>query len=109
MSTLLADSFWMRSFTGRSGFDETLPVGDGRLEASFRADLEALRIDMEDWFARKFREGFSVKLRALGNDHVYSCLFGANRLIHRANLMQHSDTRGMGGGYEFRGISPEER
>jgi hypothetical protein len=57
------DSFCMRSFTGRSGFDETLPVGDGRLEASFRVDLEALRIDMEDWLTRKFGEGRPVKLR----------------------------------------------
>lgn len=57
------DSFCMRSFTGRSGFDETLPVGDGRLEAGFRVDLEALRIDMEDWLTRKFGEGRPVKLR----------------------------------------------
>ncbi len=57
------DSFCMRSFTGRSSFDETLPVGDGRLEASFRVDLGALRIDMEDWITRKFGEGRLVKLR----------------------------------------------
>jgi len=57
------DSFCMRSFTGRSGFDETLPTADGWLEASFRVDLEALRIDMEDWFTRKFGEGRPVKLR----------------------------------------------
>jgi len=57
------DSFCMRSFTGRSRFDETLPVSDGRLEASFRVDLEALRIDMEDWLGRKFGEGHPVKLR----------------------------------------------
>ncbi len=53
----------MRSFTGRSGFDETLPVSDGRLEARFRVNLEALRIDMADWLARKFGEGRPVKLR----------------------------------------------
>ena len=53
----------MRSSTGRSGFDETLQVSDGRLEASFRVDLEALRIDMEDWLGRKFGEGHPVKLR----------------------------------------------
>jgi hypothetical protein len=57
------DSFCMRSFTGRSGFDETLPVGDGWLEASFRVDLEALRIDMEAWFTRKFGDGRPIKLR----------------------------------------------
>jgi hypothetical protein len=57
------DSFCMQSFTGRSDFDETSPVSAGRLEASFRVDLEALRIDMEDWLARKFGEGRPVKLR----------------------------------------------
>lgn len=57
------DSFCMRSFTGRSAFDETLPVADGQLEASFRVDLEALRADMEDWLTRKFGAGQPVKLR----------------------------------------------
>jgi len=57
------DSFCMRSFTGRSAFDETLPVADGLMEASFRVDLEALRVDMEDWLTRKFGEGQPVKLR----------------------------------------------
>jgi hypothetical protein len=56
------DSFCMRSFTGRSAFDETLPVADGQLEVSFRVDLEALRIDMEDWLTRKFGQGRAVKL-----------------------------------------------
>ncbi len=56
------DSFCMRSFTGRSAFDETLPVVDGEIEASFRVDLEALRADMEDWLARKFGEGQPVIL-----------------------------------------------
>ncbi len=57
------DSFCMRSFTGRSAFDETLPVSDGILEASLRVDLDALRADMEDWMTRKFGEGRPVKLR----------------------------------------------
>jgi hypothetical protein len=57
------DSFCMRSFTGRSEFDDTLPVADGRLETSFRVDLQALQADMEDWMTRKFGEGKSVKLR----------------------------------------------
>ena len=56
------DSFCMRSFTGRSAFDELLPVADGELEASFRVDLAALQIDMEDWLTRKFGEGKPVKL-----------------------------------------------
>ncbi len=57
------DSYCMRSFTGRSAFDETLPVADGQMEASFRVDLEALREDMEDWLTRKFGQGEAVKLR----------------------------------------------
>jgi len=56
------DSFCMRSFTGRSAFDEILPVADGQLEASFRVDLAALQTDMEDWLTRKFGEGKPVKL-----------------------------------------------
>ena len=43
------DSFAMRSFTGRSAFDDVLPVADGRIEVSFEVDLNALRCDMEDW------------------------------------------------------------
>ena len=57
------DSYSMRSFTGRSAFDETLPVADGLLEASYRVDLEALRADMEDWLGRKFGNGKAIKLR----------------------------------------------
>jgi hypothetical protein len=57
------DSFCMRSFTGRAAFDETLPIADGTIEAGFRVDLEALRLDMEDWLTRKFGEGRKVKLR----------------------------------------------
>lgn len=57
------DSFCMRSFTGRQAFDETLPVEDGKMEASFVVDLEALREDMEEWLTKKFGKGRRVKLR----------------------------------------------
>jgi hypothetical protein len=53
----------MRSFTGRSAFDETLPIADGELEAGFQVDLAALQTDMEDWLTRKFGEGKAVKLK----------------------------------------------
>jgi len=56
------DNFCMCSFTGRSAFDETLPIADGLLEASFRVDREALRADMEDWLTRKFGGGSPVRL-----------------------------------------------
>jgi hypothetical protein len=57
------DSYSMRSFTGRSAFDDTLPVTDGLMEASLQVDLEALRADMEDWMTRKYGEGQPVRLR----------------------------------------------
>ena len=57
------DSFSMRSFTGRSAFDETLPVADGLMEVSLRVDLNALESAMDDWLTRKFGGGRAVKVR----------------------------------------------
>jgi hypothetical protein len=47
------DSFAMRNFTNDAIFDDTLPVGDGLLEAGNRVPVELLREKMEDWFRRK--------------------------------------------------------
>jgi len=52
----------MRSFTGRSAFDESLPVADGLLEVGFAVDLQALKADLEDWLTRKFGAGKQVTL-----------------------------------------------
>jgi len=62
------DSFFMRSFTGRSAFDETLPVADGLVEVGFGVDLGALQADLDDWLTRKFGEGkqISATLREVG-------------------------------------------
>jgi hypothetical protein len=57
------DSFCMRSFTGRSAFDDTLPVADGKLEVGRSVDLEAFRVELEDWLTRKFGEGRPIRLR----------------------------------------------
>lgn len=57
------DSYCMRSFTGRSAFDDTLPTAPGQLEAGFRVQLDPLRLDMEDWMTRKFGGGERVRLR----------------------------------------------
>lgn len=62
------DSFCMRSFTGRTAFDDVLPTGDGLVEAGFRVDLHFLRNDLEDWFTRKFGGGSQVKLRITEKD-----------------------------------------
>ena len=47
------DSFAMRNFTSDPIFDDTLPSGDGLLEAGHRVPLELLRQAMENWFRRK--------------------------------------------------------
>ena len=47
------DNFAMRNFTNNVEFDDTLPIGDGLLEAGFRVPLPALKAAMEDWFRRK--------------------------------------------------------
>src|SRR5271154_3756360 len=47
------DNFAMRNFTNDAVFDDTLPVGDGLLEAGHRVPLERLGVAMGDWFRRK--------------------------------------------------------
>lgn len=47
------DSFSMRNFTNASVFDDTLPVGDGRMEIGTGVPLDQLKEAMEDWFRRK--------------------------------------------------------
>ena len=40
------DNFAMRNFTNDAVFDDTLPVGDGLLEAGFRVPLDRLTLAM---------------------------------------------------------------
>ena len=47
------DNFAMRNFTNDVVFDDTLPAGDGLLEAGHRVPLDRLQTAMEDWFRRK--------------------------------------------------------
>ena len=47
------DSFAMRNFTNDAVFDDTLPAGDGLLEAGHFVPLDRLAVAMEDWFRRK--------------------------------------------------------
>ena len=47
------DNFAMRNFTNDTVFDDTLPVGDGWLEAGLLVPLDRLQPAMEDWFRRK--------------------------------------------------------
>ena len=61
------DSFAMRNFTNDAVFDDTLPVGDGLLEAGLRVPLDRLQEAMEDWFRRKgyVKIGERVEVREL--------------------------------------------
>ena len=47
------DSFCMRNFTGQAEFDDTLPTGDGTLEAGFRVSPARLAEAMSEWFTRR--------------------------------------------------------
>ena len=47
------DNFAMRNFTNDAVFDDTLPVGDGLMEAGRRVLFDRLQPAMEDWFSRK--------------------------------------------------------
>jgi len=47
------DSFCMRSFTGAAEFDDTLPTGEGRLEAGLRVDPARLAAAMSEWFTKR--------------------------------------------------------
>ena len=68
------DSFAMRNFTNDALFDDTLPVGDGRLEAGYRVPLPALEAAIEGWCRRKgwLRPGERVRVwdEAAGVDGV---------------------------------------
>ncbi len=47
------DSFCMRNFTNAPEFDDTLPAGEGRLEASFRVDPERFAAALGDWLTKR--------------------------------------------------------
>jgi hypothetical protein len=47
------DSFCMRNFTGSAEFDDTLPTGEGSLEAGLRVDPLRLATAMSEWFTKR--------------------------------------------------------
>jgi hypothetical protein len=47
------DSFCMRNFTGEAEFDDTLPTGDGALEAGLSVSPNRLAEAMSEWFTRR--------------------------------------------------------
>jgi hypothetical protein len=60
------DSFCMRNFTGSAEFDDTLPMGDGRLEAGLSVQSERLAAAMGEWFTKRGKgngQTITVELR----------------------------------------------
>jgi len=47
------DSFCMRNFTGSAEFDDTLPTGEGKLEAGLRVEPARLAAAMSEWFTKR--------------------------------------------------------
>jgi hypothetical protein len=47
------DSFSMRNFTRAAEFDDTLPLGDGRMEASYRVQPDRLASALGDWLTQR--------------------------------------------------------
>jgi hypothetical protein len=47
------DAFCMRNFTGSAEFDDTLPIGEGTMEASLRVDPQRLAAAMGEWLTKR--------------------------------------------------------
>jgi hypothetical protein len=63
------DSFCMRNFTGSAEFDDTLPTGEGRLEAGLSVDPARLAAAMSEWFTKRGKgngQAVVVELREPG-------------------------------------------
>ena len=63
------DSFCMRNFTGSAEFDDTLPTGEGRLEAGLSVEPSRLADAMSEWFTKRGKgngQAVKVELREEG-------------------------------------------
>ncbi len=57
------DQFCMRNFTNAAEFDDTLPVEDGIVEASFRLTPERFREGLAGWLTQRGKgEGEAVQV-----------------------------------------------
>jgi len=59
------DQFCMRNFTNSADFDDTLPVADGQIEASFRLTPEKFAEGLAAWLTQRGKgEGQPAKVEA---------------------------------------------
>jgi hypothetical protein len=57
------DQFCMRNFTNAAEFDDTLPLGDGVVEVSFRVTLERFAESFGAWLTQRGKgEGREVRV-----------------------------------------------
>jgi len=63
------DSFCMRNFTGSAEFDDTLPTGDGKLEAGARVDPARLAAAMSEWFTKRGKGNGKAVVVELAEDN----------------------------------------
>jgi hypothetical protein len=47
------DAFAMRNFTGSAEFDDTLPTGEGQLEAGFHVEPDRLAEALSAWLTKR--------------------------------------------------------
>lgn len=60
------DQFCMRNFTNSAEFDDTLPTGEGRLEASFRLTPERFAEGLRAWLTQRGKgEGEAVGVEVM--------------------------------------------
>jgi hypothetical protein len=58
------DQFCMRNFTNAAEFDDTLPIADGTVEASFRVTPERFAESFGAWLTQRGKgEGQPVEIR----------------------------------------------
>jgi hypothetical protein len=58
------DQFCMRNFTNSADFDDTLPVADGKIEASFRLTPERFAEGLGEWLTQRGKgEGRRVMVK----------------------------------------------
>ena len=59
------DRFFMRHFTGLSGLEDTLPAGEGRLQAGLQVDLDFLHQQFKHWLRGHKLLGPRAQLRII--------------------------------------------
>ena len=62
------DQFCMRNFTNSADFDDTLPVAEGKIEASFRLTPERFAEGLAEWLSHRGKgQGKDVLVKVTRN------------------------------------------